>query len=203
MLQDTDGQALAALAAEAVAAQLEGRPAPERVPDSAPLTEPGATFVTLETHGRLRGCIGTIEPARPLYLDVIRNAHRAMNDPRLPPVTADERPDLEVKVSVLTQAGGLPADTREHLVAALRPGVDGVLITDGERRATFLPAVWQKLASPERFVTALLVKGGWPAASWPSGLVASRYTAREFRATMPVPGRGAPRTGDGDRTGDG
>ncbi|GIJ48525.1 hypothetical protein Val02_54110 [Virgisporangium aliadipatigenens] len=185
-LQDDDGRALAELAAEAVAARLEGRPDPER-PDSGPLAAPGATFVTLESHGRLRGCVGTIEPARPLYLDVIRNAHRAMRDPRMPPVTAEERPDLEVKVSVLTQEGGLPADTREHLVAALRPGVDGVLITDGERRATFLPAVWKKLNTPDRFVTALLAKGGWPAQSWPHGLVASRYTAREFSTTMPRP----------------
>lgn len=183
-LPDQDGQALAELAAEAVAARLDGRPDPQR-PDSAPLAAPGATFVTLETHGRLRGCVGTIEPARPLYLDVIRNAHRAMRDPRLPPVTAEERPDLEVKVSVLTPEGGLPADTREHLVAALRPGVDGVLLTDGERRATFLPAVWKKLDSPDRFVTALLAKGGWPAGSWPERLVASRYTAREFRTMMP------------------
>jgi AmmeMemoRadiSam system protein A len=190
VLQPAEGAALAGLAAATVAARLAGRPVPDAVPSRPALTAPGACFVTLETAvpdgpGRLRGCVGTIEPVRPLYLDAIRNAGRAMADPRMPAVTADEWPGLDVTVSVLEPGGALPAGSRAELVAALRPGVDGVLIGDGVRRATFLPAVWAKAESPERFVAALLAKGGWPTDGWPTGLVASRYTATEYHDRAP------------------
>jgi uncharacterized protein len=185
VVEQADGAALAQLAAAAVRARLTGRPAPDEVPGRAALTRPGATFVTLEAGGRLRGCIGTIEAARPLYLDVIRNAQRAMRDPRMPPVEATEWPHLDVKVAVLAPGGTIPAGTRAGFAGALRPGVDGVLITDGKHRATFLPAVWAKITDPERFVDALLAKGGWPAGDWPGGLVATTYTTSEYRDAAP------------------
>jgi uncharacterized protein len=180
-----DGAALARIAAATVRAALLSKPVPDGVPDRKVLTLPGASFVTLEAGGRLRGCIGTIEAARPLYLDVIRNAQRAMRDPRMPPVEAAEWPVLDIKVAVLTPGGPIPAGTRAEFQAALRPGVDGVLITDGQKRATFLPAVWAKLAEPTRFVDALLAKGGWPTDQWPVGLVASTYTTAEYRDPAP------------------
>ena len=183
-LNSVDGTFLVKIAVATVAARLTGRPVPDQVPNSAALTAPGAAFVTLEALGRLRGCVGTIEPVRPLYLDVIRNAQRSMEDPRLPRVTAADWPDLDIKVSVLHPAGPLPAGRREELVAALRPGVDGVLLSDGVRRSTFLPAVWEKLSDPDRFIDALLAKGGWPD-GWPGGLVASRYTTVEFADKAP------------------
>lgn len=187
VLAPTDGAALARLAAATVRARLVGRPVPDAVPASAVLALPGASFVTLEAAGRLRGCIGTIEAAGPLYLDVVRNAERAMRDPRMPPVQAAEWPALDVKVAVLTPGGAIPAGTRAEFLEALRPGVDGVLITDGQRRATFLPAVWAKLTDPGRFVDSLLAKGGWPADAWPEGLVASTYTTTEYRDPSPRP----------------
>ncbi len=186
-LAPTDGAALARLAAATVRARLRGGSVPDDVPDRAVLSQPGASFVTLEAAGKLRGCIGTIEAARPLYLDVIRNAQRAMRDPRMPPVEAAEWPALDVKVAVLTPGGAIPAGTRAEFVGALRPGIDGVLITDGQRRATFLPAVWAKLTEPERFVDSLLAKGGWSPGEWPAGLVASTYTTSEFRDPSPRP----------------
>jgi uncharacterized protein len=180
-----DGSTLATLAATVVGARLAGRPVPGDVPPRPALTVPGASFVTLEAAGRLRGCIGTIEPARPLYLDVIRNAQKAMRDPRMPPVVVSEWPVLDVKVAVLTPGAAVPASNRAEFLAALRPGIDGVLITDGKLRATFLPAVWAKLPEPERFVSALLVKGGWPESGWPANLVASSYTTTEYRDPAP------------------
>jgi AmmeMemoRadiSam system protein A len=185
VVEPADGAALVHLAAAVVQARLAGRPVPDEAPGRAALALPGASFVTLEAAGKLRGCIGTIEAARPLYLDVIRNAERAMRDPRLPPVEAAEWPALDIKVAVLTPGGPIPAGTRAAFLAALRPGVDGVLITDGQRRATFLPAVWAKMTDPERFVDALLAKGGWPAGDWPAGLTASTYTTAEYSDPAP------------------
>jgi AmmeMemoRadiSam system protein A len=201
-LDPAEGAALACLAAATVGARLAGLPALDESPPSGEgvpaalatgesvsgaLAEPGACFVTLEVNGRLRGCVGTIEPARPLYLDAIRNAQRAMRDPRMPALAAAEWPYLDVKVSVVSDGGSLPAGGRSELLAALRPGVDGLLITDGTRRATFLPAVWAKLRDPEEFVEALLAKGGWPANAWPDALVASRYTTSDYRDGPPRP----------------
>jgi hypothetical protein len=184
-LTAAEGAALAGLAVAAIAARLAGHRLAGSPPDAPALQAPGASFVTLENGGRLRGCIGTLEPARPLYRDVIRNAVRAMADPRLPPVTAADWPGLDVSISVLSPPETLPCPTREALLAALRPGTDGLILTHGRRRATFLPKVWKKLPSPDRFVAALLLKGGWPAGQWPPGLSASRYQVVEFRDRPP------------------
>lgn len=190
-----DGALLARLAAAAVGARLAGRrvesavdgqPLPINVHEFPALVAKAASFVTLERCGMLRGCVGSLEAARPLYRDVLRNAVRAMNDPRLPPVCLEDWPDLDVKVSVLGPPEPVPAASREALVAALRPGVDGLILTDGRRRATFLPAVWDKLPDPERYVAALLNKGGWPDGDeWPRGLAARRYVSKEFRDPAP------------------
>jgi uncharacterized protein len=184
-LTTADGAVLARLAAAAVRARLTGRPQDGRPPTAQSLRAIGASFVTLERAGALRGCIGTLEPVRPLYRDVVRNAVRAMADPRLPPVTVAEWPFLDVKVSVLSGAEPLLVAGPADLLASLRPGVDGLILADGQRRATFLPAVWAKLPEPERFLRALLDKGGWPPGQWPAGLTAQRYTTAEYRDTTP------------------
>src|SRR5689334_21454581 len=96
-----EGRTLAGLAAQSVAGKFRGEPPDGRLPAEARRRVPGASFVTLEARGRLCGCIGTLQPARPLYLDVGRNARRAAEDPRLPPVTGADWPLLDVSVSVL------------------------------------------------------------------------------------------------------
>jgi AmmeMemoRadiSam system protein A len=184
-LDPADGAHLVQLAVAAVAAHLSRRAIPDEVPGSAALCAPGASFVTLEREERLRGCVGSLDASRPLWQDVVRNALRATRDPRLPAVTSADWPALDVKVSVLSPPEPVPVAGTVELLAALRPGVDGLLITDGERRATFLPAVWRKLSGPDRFLAALLAKGGWPADGWPSGLRVYRYTACEFRDAAP------------------
>lgn len=173
-----EGAALVAVAIGAIGARLAGQPHEPAVPDAERLVVPGASFVTLERAGRLRGCIGTLVPRRPLYLDVAHNAVRAMTDPRLPPVTEADWPELSVKVSVLTEPEPLPERDRDAVTAVLQPGVDGLLLTDGQRRATFLPSVWAKIPEPAAFLDALLRKGGWSA--WPQTLEVHRYTTVEY-----------------------
>jgi AmmeMemoRadiSam system protein A len=178
-----EGAALVALAVQAIAARLAGRRPEPGVPGSERLAAPGASFVTLERGGRLRGCIGSITARRPLYLDVVRNALLSMADPRLPRVTETDWPELDVKVSVLTVPEPIPVDDPDALVRALRPGIDGLLLTADGQRATFLPSVWVKVPEPARFLAALLDKGGWPA--WPDGMLALRYTSVEFADPAP------------------
>jgi uncharacterized protein len=180
-----DGAELARRAAGAVAARLTGRSFDGRPPVTPALRVLGATFVTLESAGRLLGCIGSIEPGRPLYLDAMHNAVRAAADPRLPAVTAAQWTTVDVKVSVLSLPEHVRVQGRGELVDMLRPGVDGLVLADSQRRATFLPAVWRKVPDAGRFLTALLDKGGWShadhgASGWPVGITVQRYTTIEF-----------------------
>lgn len=191
-LTEQEGAQLVRLAVGSVRSRLVGEPPTEQPPEAVALQAPGASFVTLERRGRLRGCVGSLQAARPLYLDVVRNARRAMVDPRLPPVDRADWPELDVKVSVLTAPGPMDVAGLDELHAALRPGVDGLLLIAGPRRATFLPAVWHRLTDPAEFVAALLRKGGWSGTEWPSGMTAHRYEAYEFHDPAPrnplVPG---------------
>jgi len=178
-----EGAALVRLAVEAIAARLRGGELDPAVSEFERLCAPGASFVTLERKGQLRGCIGSLDARRPLYLDVVRNAVRAMADPRLPPVTVADWPELEVKVAVLTEPAAVPTTDLDGLLAALRPGVDGLLLIEHPRRSTFLPAVWGKLPDPKLFVDALLAKGGWP--GWSDGIRAFRYGSIDFADRSP------------------
>ena len=145
------------------------------------LRERRASFVTLEANGRLRGCIGSLEVTRPLAADVAHNAHgAAFADPRFPSVKSDEVEGLRIKISVLSAATPMQVESEADLAASLRPGVDGLIIEDGDKRATFLPSVWKGIPEPERFVRALAKKAEWPAGHWSDTARAWRYTSEEF-----------------------
>ncbi|MEP0806667.1 MAG: AmmeMemoRadiSam system protein A [Chloroflexota bacterium] len=125
------------------------------------LREPGASFVTLTIGGQLRGCIGALEAYQPLAEDVREHAiAAALQDPRFPPVREDELSKIQVEVSRLTRP--LPLDYKDasDLLSKLRPGVDGVVLRDGFRRATFLPQVWEKIPNPAEFLDNLCYKMG-------------------------------------------
>ena len=151
----------------------------ERLPPV--LGERRATFVTLESDRRLRGCIGSLEAVRPLAEDVARNAHAAaFTDPRFPPVREDDLEALGIRISVLSPPVPMHVGSEADLVSRLRPGIDGLVIEDGEKRATFLPSVWKGIPEPARFVRELAAKAGWPAGHWSATVRAWRYTTEEF-----------------------
>ena len=160
----------------------EGRPLPV-TPGSypAPLEEPGAVFVTLELRGRLRGCIGSYLARRPLVKDVAENAFAAaFRDPRFSPLPPGELAELDLHISLLTPPVPVEVESREELLATLRPGVDGLLLEDPPHRSTFLPQVWEALPDPNDFLDELLRKGGLPRGHWSSTLRFHRYTVQEF-----------------------
>lgn len=124
-------------------------------------------FVTLTKHGQLRGCIGNILPAGPLYQAVIENARSAaLHDFRFPPVRADELDDIHIEISVLTEPVPLQFDSPDDLLAKLQPGKDGVVLEIGERKATFLPQVWQQLPDKVEFLNHLAMKAGAGPSDW-------------------------------------
>ena len=125
------------------------------------LREQGATFVTLTINGQLRGCIGALEAYQPLADDVREHAvAAALEDPRFPPLSENELSRIQVEVSRLTRPVALEYKDADDLLSKLRPNVDGILIKDGSRRATFLPQVWEKIPNPSEFMDNLCYKMG-------------------------------------------
>jgi len=128
------------------------------------LSERGA-FVTLRKRGRLRGCIGFIEPIFPLYEAVIRAAiYAATEDNRFPPVSEAELVDLAVEISVLTP---LRKIDNPRLVQV---GKHGLVIARGENRGLLLPQVaieqnWDR----ETFLSQACLKAGLPPDAWKKG----------------------------------
>ena len=145
------------------------------------LDEPGATFVTLRAGSELRGCIGTLEATRPLVEDVRANAvASATRDPRFAPVTAQELPALTIEVSLLGTPSPLHVASEDEALRALRPGIDGVVLRYGARRATFLPQVWDQLPSPRDFLLQLKRKAGLADDFWHAEIECSRYRVEKW-----------------------
>lgn len=179
------GQLLTAIARRSIAAQLGlADPAPtqqEPPPGNAWLKQPGACFVTLHKHGRLRGCIGSLTAHRPLDEDVAANARAAaFHDPRFPPLEQHELVDIDIEVSVLSRPEAIHPSDETELEGMLRPGVDGVILEYGPHRSTFLPQVWEQLPEPSRFLANLKQKGGLPADFWHPEMHISRYTVTAY-----------------------
>lgn len=183
-LSEAERAAIARIARAALVAAVRGeRFVPARDERSGRLARPGACFVTLESGHRLRGCIGSIEARRTLLDDVLANARAAaLHDPRFSPVAASELAELSIHVSVLTAPEPLEAKSREQLLAQLVPGVDGLVIEQLARRATFLPAVWSTLPDPETFVAQLERKAGLEPGSWSPFRRTFRYRAESIDA---------------------
>jgi len=145
------------------------------------LCEPAAVFVTLTLQGQLRGCIGSLQP-RDALAQAVANAafNAAFHDPRFARVTAAEFEQIEIEISVLSKLESWRPDSRESLLQELRPGIDGLLIEDHGKRATFLPQVWGKIGSAEEFVGELMRKAGLPARHWSSSIQLHRYQTLSF-----------------------
>ena len=131
------------------------------------LTDQGATFVTLTKRGALRGCVGALEAHQPLAEDVREHAvAAALQDYRFPQVSPDEVPELKIEISRLTTPQELEYGGADDLLKLLRPGIDGVILRDGFRRATFLPQVWEKIPDPAEFISHLCQKMGVDENTW-------------------------------------
>ena len=138
---------LAELAKQTVEACItEGRivlPAPQSLTPE--MQEPAGVFVSIkQREGALRGCIGTIRPlCRNVCEEVMTNAIKAaLMDPRFPPVTEEELPDLVYSVDILTEPYRIEdlhgQDPQKHglLVEGVRgqglllPGIDGISLPE-------------------------------------------------------------------------
>ena len=183
MLNTTERTTLRAVARNAIRHGLaHGRALTVNPADyTAALQQSGASFVTLEILGALRGCIGTLEAHRALVSDVAANAFSAaFRDPRFPPLSAHEESRLDIHISVLGKPEPVPVRSEANLLGMLRPNIDGVVLSEGARRGTFLPSVWEQLPDRRDFLAQLKRKAGLPANYWSDTLRVERYTCEVF-----------------------
>jgi AmmeMemoRadiSam system protein A len=168
-LTDSEKQKLLQLARQALEYGVTGRTLPALDQNSLTpnLMEHGSSFVTLTINNELRGCIGALEAHQPLVEDVREHAiAAALQDPRFPPVQPSELDSIHLEISHLTTPQPLEYSSAEDLIKKLRPHVDGVILKNGQRRATFLPQVWEKLPDPVQFLEHLCQKMGMDAGAW-------------------------------------
>lgn len=144
-------------------------------PTGAWCDEPGATFVTLRwKSGDLQGCIGSLEPERPIVDDVAHNAIAAgTRDPRTTPCKLADVDHLDVELSILSPLEPIASE------ADIRVGVDGIVLVHEFRRATFLPVMWERLPDVKTFMGELRRKAGLPR-DFAGQVQLMRYTVDKF-----------------------
>ena len=120
-----------------------------------------ATFVTLNLDGKLRGCIGSLVAHKALLDDLTLNAYKAaFDDPRFPPLTIEEFEKVEIEISLLSQPLEIKYRDIKDLESKINQGIDGMIIRQNDKQATFLPQVWEQLPKFEDFLTHLFHKAG-------------------------------------------
>ncbi|MDZ7845094.1 MAG: AmmeMemoRadiSam system protein A [Anaerolineales bacterium] len=185
LLSEDDQKQLLELAREALNCKTRGEniPQPDLADYSPAVREKRACFVTLKKGSKLRGCVGCLEARQPLVYEVRDRAVAAgYQDFRFPPVQAEELPQITIEISYLSPPEPLVYQNPEELVEKLNPGVDGVVLARGNRKATFLPQVWEQLPAPEQFLSRLCLKMGEQPQAWQEKhFIVKTYQVEKFR----------------------
>lgn len=144
-------------------------------PSTRHLAEKRGAFTTLHLRGKLRGCIGYVIPQHSLYRTVAETARAAaFDDPRFPPVTAEDYPYLKIEISVLSTIRPI----RPHEIVI---GRHGLIISKGNHRGLLLPQVpvewgWDR----ETFLAQTCQKAGLQPDAWTQDAELQGFTAEVF-----------------------
>jgi AmmeMemoRadiSam system protein A len=160
-LSSDDWQVLMEIARRSISsAVLEGC-IPDLPAYPAALSVSRGAFVTLYRAGKLRGCVGQVDELGPLAEVVARAAiNAALNDPRFPPVAAEEIASLEIELSVVSPL--LPI-TPGSIVA----GQHGLMVVHERHRGVLLPQVaMERKWSGQRLLEETCAKAGLPRDAW-------------------------------------
>lgn len=169
-------------ARRAIRDRVRGTPNVIPSPQDPTLQAPGAAFVTIICEGTLRGCIGYVEPVRPLAEAVAHCAEAAaIADPRFPPVTPGELSYLRVEVSVLSPLCPV-ADAQE-----IQIGTHGLFISQAGRHGLLLPQVATEFGwDRETFLRQTCLKAGLPVDAWKRGAEIQVFSVDHFTDEVPV-----------------
>lgn len=150
--------------------------------DDPALQAPGAAFVTITRDGDLRGCIGYVDPIKPLAEAVAHCAASAATaDPRFPPVTPEEFPHLRVEVSVLSPLRVIPDPT------AIEVGTHGLYISQAGRHGLLLPQVATEFGwDRDTFLRQACLKAGLPGDAWQRGAEIQVFSVDRFTDDLPI-----------------
>jgi uncharacterized protein len=175
MLTADQRRHLLALAYASIESQVRGGARIET--GTMPLPEASGVFVTIKERGQLRGCLGTLQNRAGLAAEVIRcAADSASEDPRFPPVTVDELPDLSLEISVLG-----PLEEIDARLGGFTIGVHGLVVEQGIHRGLLLPQVATEWGwDGEQFLRQTCVKAGLPPDAWRNGTRIFRFAAEVF-----------------------
>ncbi|MGB8467624.1 MAG: AmmeMemoRadiSam system protein B [Candidatus Babeliales bacterium] len=130
------------------------------------VTRKRGAFVTLmkQNNGKseLRGCIGRIEPDKPLYQTVAQvTQDAALHDPRFESTQKDELPLISAKLAILSPLKKVKSFKRIAL------GIDGVVLEADGGSALFLPEVATEFHwTREQMLDQLAQKAGLPNNAW-------------------------------------
>lgn len=161
-LTDQEKSTLLHLARATIEARAHDKPMPACEAITQPLQEKRGAFVSLHRHGQLRGCIGYVSAVKPLYQAIQEMAlAAAFQDPRFPPLSGPELPDLDVEISVLTPFQEI-AD-----ISDIQVGTHGLMIAQGHYSGLLLPQVATQYGwGREEFLDQTCVKAGLPPGAW-------------------------------------
>lgn len=176
-LLDADrAELLVACARHSAHAAIHGKPAPRFDDASIAAIRVSGAFVTMKLGGELRGCIGVLGRPYPV-LEAVERAARsaAVDDPRFPPMSDQDLRSATIEVSLLTPLEWMDS---ADLPAAVRPGIDGLVVEEGSRRGLLLPQVASELRLDARaFLEQTCRKAGLPRDAWERGARVARFQA--------------------------
>jgi AmmeMemoRadiSam system protein A len=162
------------LAHESISSRFEGREI-SLEPPSGHLAEPRGAFTTIYYLGELRGCVGYVAPVASVYRTVADTARAAaFDDTRFPPVRAEELPDLQVSLSILSATEPIQAEQVEI-------GRHGLVISSEGRRGLVLPQLTvERNWGRQTFLAQTCRKAGLPEDAWRRGAKIEAFTAEIF-----------------------
>jgi len=160
------------LAKYAIEYFLDHQQLPQFQPDQVKkeLTKKIACFVTIYIDKKIRGCVGNYIAHEPLCVSIIKNAiNAAFFDSRFLPIEKEELPKLKIKISLLTRLKKYQPKSINQLLQYLKKNKPGLLIETNNRKALFLPQVWEQLPKQDEFLSELCLKAGLPFSFWKEG----------------------------------
>ncbi len=125
-------------------------------------------FVTLNNPMGLRGCVGFALPDKKLYNALVDAAiSAAIEDPRFPPVSAEELEEITFEVTVLTPPEVVHVSDTVKYPSRIKVGRDGLIVKHGFNSGLLLPQVPVDYSwTEEEFLGYTCEKAGLPRNCW-------------------------------------
>lgn len=170
-MQDLEGneshvhRKLVKIARETLQAILQGKPIPNFTIEDPELLHHHGAFVTLRSHGLLRGCMGRFVSEVPLYQLVIEmTVATALEDPRFKTnrIKSPELREMDIEVSVVSPLKRITDPL------SFTPGKHGIYVRKGAVSGCFLPQVAQETgwSKEEMLSQCCLRKAGLAPDAW-------------------------------------